>query len=171
MSPPLLSHPSPETFKRSRSCKSNWKIKFFLKRITWQYFCFWPCHHPCWSHPSPERSRGLEAAGQKQKQKNSQVISPHTGEDTRQRVFTRHYCFLSWDQEFGRIVIYVLCCCLTEKCRKIQFEQGTNSCNLFSVHFQRLQREGSPSPPQSFQVCQPRPPWWGRNCTFCSGTL
>ena len=67
MSPPLLSHPSPEMFKRSRSCKSNWKIKFFLKRITWQYFCFWPCHHPCWSHPSPERSRGLEAAGQKQK--------------------------------------------------------------------------------------------------------
>ena len=106
MSPPLLSHPSPETFKRSRSCKSNWKIKFFLKRITWQYFCFWPCHHPCWSHPSPERSRGLEAAGQKQKQKNSQVISPHTGEDTRQRVFTGHYCRHAAKSKYRRFVSF-----------------------------------------------------------------
>ena len=32
-------------------------------------------------------------------------------------------------------MIYVLCCCLTEKCRKIQFEQGTNSGQFVSYIF------------------------------------
>ena len=59
----------------------------------------------------------------------------------------------SWEQEFGKIMIYAVCCCSMEKCWKFNLNRGQILGNLFrtfSVTFLCT----SPCPPQRSQVCQ-----------------
>ena len=37
----------------------------------------------------------------------------------------------SWEQEFGKIMIYAVCCCYMEKCWKFNFNGGQIPGNLF----------------------------------------
>ena len=56
----------------------------------------------------------------------------------------------SWEQEFGKIMIYAVCCCSTEKCWKFNFNRGQIQGNLFGT-FPVTFPCTSPCPPQSLR--------------------